>query len=810
LSRRPIQSRTATLPRHGATAAPVSATDKRAAASGPAPFWTRARLGAAVAILLAIHLVLAVTSLVQENPTIDEVIHLPAGITYWQRGTFRLYHHNPPLVKLVAALPVLAWGVEMAPLYRSDSWRDEPPIKAGFAHLFAALNAEDYFELFTRARLVMPLFSVLGGLVVFAWSRRLYGPPAGLFSLALWVFCPNVLAHTRLVTTDAGSAAIGVLATFMFWGYLQSPTWRRAALTGLTLGLAQLTKFSLILLYGLWPLLGAIHLLAQRDRLGIVRRVAIGVGQGALMLFVSVLVIDLGYAFEGVGTLLGRLEFVSRTLTRPVLAADMPRPQHPNVLINSLRKYRVNRFRGTILASLPVPLPAHYVLGFDDQKMEAEGIPQFFLQEELKDLPDGEEVQGYPVYLDGVLSSKSWWYYYLFALAYKVPEGTWAVVVLSLVVTASSRRARASWFDELTLLSVPVVVLGVMSIFTNINLGLRYVLPVFPYLFISAGKLVPWAAGMGDRLRRRLAVGLIGIALAATMAATLAIHPHYLAYFNVLSGGPSRGSEHLIDSNLDWGQDLLGLRRWLDRNAPGERLGLAYFGQINPSIFAYRPGPALDWFLPPPSPGTIARLPLRDRFGPRPARLRPGLYAVSASLVRGLPWRVYDNARWAPYSAGLNAYGYFRKLTPLARVGDSIFVYRVTAADVARLAPLWESGTRGPGRGRIDLAEGRDETGSGVGHHERARACDARVHPGASLDLVVARVRPLSHRGDVGADEDPPELRRQVEASVGPGHRGDRPVPRRLHVAERAQRARCGECRKSTHRRVAPQRPGEL
>ena len=223
--------------------------------------------------------------------------------------------------------------------------------------------------------------------------------------------------------------ALAVLATFVFWLYLQRPTWRRAAWAGVVLGLAQLTKFSLILLYGLWPLLAA-DSPAGRPRSPFAPPTgAIGAGQGALMLALSVLVIDVGYGFEGVGRPLGRYEFVSRLLTRDVRPTDPPRPQLLDTTLNSLRKYRINRFRGTFLESLPVPLPAHYLLGFDDQKMEAEGIPLFFMNERLKGLPEGDEITGYPVYLDGVLSSKSWWYYYLFALAYKVPEGTWALVV---------------------------------------------------------------------------------------------------------------------------------------------------------------------------------------------------------------------------------------------------------------------------------------------------------------------------------------------------------------------------------------------
>jgi hypothetical protein len=417
-----------------------------------------------------------------------------------------------------------------------------------------------------------------------------------------------------------------------------------------------------------------------------------------VILLVSVAVIDAGYAFEGVGRPLGQFEFVSAALARPV-PPGMPRPQVAQAPYDNLLKFRVNRFRGTWLGRLPIPLPAHYLLGFDDQKMEAEGIPQKILEPGIKG-PAGEEIKGYPVYLDGVLSQRSWWSYYLFALLYKVPEGTWLLWVLSLIVLAASpwARARASWFDELCVLAVPAAVLIVISVFTNISIGLRYVLLIFPYVFIATGKLVPWAESIRGRFRRRLAWGSIGLGLGATAAATLAVAPHYLAYFNAVSGGPARGAEHLIDSNLDWGQDLVGLRRWLRAHAPGERVGLAYFGQINPGIFEWRPGEAFEWFLPPPLPGTIRRadpLPRRDRFGPRATRLEPGLYAVSVSLVHGLPWRVYDNTRELPFSAGIDAFGYFRTLTPIAQVGHSILVYRVTAADAARLAPLWDGGEAG-------------------------------------------------------------------------------------------------------------------
>ena len=229
----------------------------------------------------------------------------------------------------------------------------------------------------------MPLFTVIGGLVVFAWSARLYGRSAGLLSLALWVFCPNILAHARLVTSDACSTAMGVAATYVFWRYLHRPTWRWAVAAGILLGVAQLSKFSMLLLYAVWPFLWLLRPMivgrctewigARRAPAYIARGLVHGVGIVAL----SVVTIDAGYFFEGVGIPLGKYEFGSRTLTRPV-PPGMMRPHSENPLLDYTWQFRINRFRGTWLGRLPMPLPEHYLLGFDEQKIETEGMPLSF------------------------------------------------------------------------------------------------------------------------------------------------------------------------------------------------------------------------------------------------------------------------------------------------------------------------------------------------------------------------------------------------------------------------------------------------
>ncbi len=676
-------------------------------------------IGLGVLGLLLLHYALAAASLLQENPTIDEVVHLPAGVTYWQKGTFRLYHHNPPLVKLVAALPVVCSGVVTAPLYDLKSWRSVDPDQTTFAHLFMAANADRYFELFQLARLTMPLFSVLGGLVVFEWSRRLYGTWGGFLSLALWVFCPNVLAHGRLITTDMGSTALGVAATFGFWMYLQRPTWRRAFAAGVVLGLAELTKFSMLLLYAVWPFLWMCHLILVWPRSEWFARLRRGAVHAAAIVAISFLTIDAGYLFEGVGRPLGGFEFGSRTLTTWT-TPGMARPRSANRLFDVVWQFRINRFRGTWLAGVPCPLPEHYVLGFDEQKIETEGVPPLWdravppINEraldrgragdaggepmadsvaallESPEIPD-EQIEGYPVYLNDVVRRTGWWHYYLLTLVYKIPEGTWILVLLSMAVAAATVRSRAMAAQELTLWTVPIVVLFSMSFLTDINIGLRYVLGILPYVFIATGKVAPWILGMTG-LKKRVMGSIAAGCSAFCWSQRRSIRPHYLAYVNRASGGPDRVPARLIDSNLDWGQDLVGLERWCKEKIPNERIGLAYFGQINPSIFAMR-GEPFPWYLAPVRPGTVFQMPMDSKLaatlvGPA-KRLEAGYYAVSVSLLYGLPWRFYDPAplalspAWHAPKPG--AFTYFRELNRIDTIGHSINIYRLSAEDAARL-----------------------------------------------------------------------------------------------------------------------------
>ena len=647
---------------------------------------------------------LATRSLQSETMTVDEPVHLAAGVAYWKTGTFRCYRMSPPLIRLTMAAPVVFLGQPVVEgLFNAPGWATR---QAELAHKFAALNAPVFFDLATSARLTTLPHFILGGLVIFLWAGRLFGTAGAVVGLTLWAFTPNVLAHARLATTDIPTAALMIAATYAFIRSLDHPSTLRALGVGLALGLALAAKFTTLLLPVLWPLIWLLHRVVKPGVPGSSLRQRLApLARGGLTLTVALVVVNALSLFEGTGQRLGSFEFMSESLTRPRGVAD--RKYGPPAIasipdLQVMYDRRINRFKGTPLEHLPVPLPREFVLGFDEQKFETEGIPRAYLDPSATE-EDG--VIGYPVYLDGELRDTGWSDYYVRALLYKTPESTLLLAVVAVIapLASPSLRRRLPWSEMAMLAVVPAAVLASMTLGTNINIGVRYVLPLVPFACVLMGSLGLWWSLQTNRLGRALVGGFLALGLGGTIAETLTIHPHYLAYFNRVSGGPDRGAEHLIDSNLDWGQDLLNLAVWLESHAPEEPVGLAYFGQIHPNLLNQRPDATpLQWFLPPARPDTTNPLALTYRLPEGP--VQPGWYAVSASLVKGLPWRVYDPAGspvYPSHAAGAHAFSYFNTIEPVEKIGHSIWIYRLdqAAADQLEQARLQPPPTPNPASG---------------------------------------------------------------------------------------------------------------
>ena len=570
---------------------------------------------AALVGFLAVHAGLLLNGLRQNFVTVDEVAYLPAGLSHWQTGTFTLYRVNPPLPRALAVLPVLARGpaVDYRHYDSRPGARSEGPVGVDFATRHAA----DYFRLVCLARLAGVAWSLAGALLVFHWSKALYGERAAWVGLALWCFSPNVLAHAQLLTPDVPAAVAGLAATYAFWRYLRSPSWEWAFFAGLLLGVAELTKFTLLVLYAVWPALWLAFFLRRR---GPRPRWA----QLLFLLALSVLVINVGYAFTGTGRPLGEAPFVSRALSGEARGALYGGDSG-------------NRFRGSWAGPLPVPLPEDFVRGVDEQWRDFEA--------------------GWPSYLAGEWRRKGWWYYYLYAFTVKVPLGALALVLWGLALLAARHPSCADWTDELTLALPALAVLALVSWQTGFTHHLRYTLPMFPFVIVSTSK-VGYFLAPGRRT-----AGMVVIALLCWAAvSSLRVYPHSLSYFNEAAGGPENGPNHLLDSNIDWGQDLLFLADWLKEHPEARPLKLAYFGRAGPSLLGIR------YELP--------------AYGPHGGRggdvgPLPGFYAVSVNFVWGMSFPAPDGQGSWEY-VPLHGYEYFKLFQPIAKAGYSIYIYHIT------------------------------------------------------------------------------------------------------------------------------------
>jgi len=592
---------------------------------------------AVVVLLLAVHSAFLAYSAYVHSPTLNEPAHLAAGIRHWQFGEFDLYRVNPPLVRMIAALPVLAAGVKV-----DSSWLyQDPAVRTDFIagdNLIAA-NGERSFLLFMIARWACIPFTWIGGVVCFLWARDLYRSLAGILATTLWCFSPNILAHASLITPDAPATALFVAACYLFWRWLRSPGWEQAILVGLMLGVAELTKTTFIFLYPFLPLLWVLYRFADRAK-SHVRRWA---QEGAMLLVcltVSVFVINLGYGFDGSFTRLGRFQFVSRMFTS----------QEPGTV--------ANRFADTWLGNLPVPFPKDYILGIDAQRRDFEHF-------------------GRPSYLAGEFKDTGWWYYYLYALTVKVPLGVWGLLFM-VVAMRLAKQVRLTppytMRDELVLLFPAVLIFVIVSSQTGFNEHLRYVLPIAPFVFIwisqlacvVVAKLPSPVAGEEPRVRaissywRSWPAVLAGGLLAWSVGSSLWVYPHSLSYFNELVGGPTGGHAYLLGSNADWGQDLRYLKWWQDDHPDAKPFYLAYCGHCDPACLG------LEYSAPPPCVPDTKQMP----------ELRPGWYAISVNFLRGSPW-------YAPDGQGghtvydRNALRYFLSFRPVAFAGTSIYIFHI-------------------------------------------------------------------------------------------------------------------------------------
>ncbi len=436
-------------------------------------------------------------------------------------------------------------------------------------------------RLLEMARVPILILAALLGLLIFVWSREAYGSGGGLLSLFLYAFNPVVLGNAVLITPDLCLAFCCTLTAYFAWRYTHGPRLVHAVAIGCSLGLALLSKYSAVLAAIAVAVVLAAGFLRQRRGAepGRARRAGRDL---ALVLAAAIAVVNAGYLFHGSLQPLRGHEYKSRLFT--------------------------HLQRVPIINALPLPLPEAYVTGLDWQHTVVEdGFRSFFL---------------------GDVSTKGWFHFYLVAFLLKTP----LPFLLLLLLAARRGPGRGMWVLLVMGLAFPLY----FSAF-RLSRGIRYILPVYPLLCVWAGRLLPAVrAHTGRALKMALPVLLVWYA-----GATIAIAPHYLAYISELGGGPGNGIRLLYESDFDWGQELKGLKSFMQQKGI-DRIKLVCFTTADPAHYG------LSYDVPPCE---------------QPPKKTTGLIAASATALQ--MWGCYE---------------WLKEYQPVTKIGYTIFIYDIPPA----------------------------------------------------------------------------------------------------------------------------------
>jgi hypothetical protein len=530
------------------------------------------------------------------NNTVDEPLHIAAGMEWLDHGTYEYEAMHPPLRAVFAIGPRLLGG----------HYHGAPDLmKEGNRILY---DDGEYWRMLTSARVAALPFLALTAVLVFVWARRVAGPLAGLFAVLAYTTLPLALAHAGFATTDTLLAAT-LTCVLLAWGrWLARPAYARAALLGAAIAVSMYAKLSTLLFVGvIVAVTGALWLLhapgtarAQApDRFA--ARLGRAAGAAALAALALVLVLWAAYRFT--------LEPALAAAGRPHLRVD--------ALVGA-----AGLLHDIAYAVVELPIPARNMLL---------GLVELT---QLNDVIPASYFHGRPIEAGAVA-------FFPVGILIKTPIAFLLLMAAGTVLLL--RRALRSDEPLALLPAVAPLLIVAACLPSHINLGMRHVLGAFPLLAVCAGTAAAWlwqswpAAAAWQRVAGRGAVVLL---FGWQLLAGIRAHPDYLAYFNeCCAANPQRW---LVNSDLDWGQDLQRLALELRRRGV-EHVHIAYFGTADIERHGLPPHDALV-----------------------PYRPVQGWVAISEFRVALGAWE-------PPY----DQYGWLRDYQPVARVGSSIRLYNI-------------------------------------------------------------------------------------------------------------------------------------
>jgi Dolichyl-phosphate-mannose-protein mannosyltransferase len=561
-----------------------------------------------VVALLALMGVLLVTSVRQESQTFDESSHLFAGFEYWKHADFGRNPEHPPLAKLLASLPLLSMALKEPPVVPIPYFKGQD-----FVNSSQFLYSGDADGMLLRGRMVIALFSVALGFLVFVAAREMFDPLTALLALGLFAFEPVLLANGALVTTDMPLACLFFASVYTFYRYIKRPSLSRLAICAAAAALTIVTKHSGLLIVPTLVLLACVEIFARRfgsvdevppeawDRRRHLRQFALAF---VVICVASYFLLWAIYGFRYAARP-GQLQMI------PTLASYSAGLKHPlqQAVITFMARHHL--------------LPEAYLYGWVDILL----------------IPGTRST-----FLFGHVFGTGQWFFFPAVFLVKTTLTLLALLLLAPFAGIRDRRR------ELLFLTIPIGFFFGVAIVSMLNLGVRHLLPIYPFCIVLG------AAAAGSLVRRSVAGRVVVTALLVlTVVSAMRSFPDFLAYSNEIAGGPSRTYLVVTDSNADWGQGLKWTKRYLDQHPAPE----CWFDSYNPlvpvSYYGVQCKPLLTGMghlvgIGPPgtTPSTIS-----------------GVVLVSATETSGI--------LWGPDT--LNPYATFRDRQPDAKIGDVVLVY---------------------------------------------------------------------------------------------------------------------------------------
>jgi len=603
-----------------------------------------------VGLILAFMLVVSVFNAWRDSAIFDETAHIPAGYSYLTMHDMRLNPEHPPLLKDLAALPLVF--IHLVFDTTKNFWTTDVngQWEAGHDLFWQEGNAAD--SVIFWARIPIVLLSLLFGLFIFKWGKELAGVLGGLFALTLYAFDPNILGHNHFVTTDLGIAGFMLISFYYFLKFIKNPSWKNVAIGGFFLALVQLTKFSSLMLFPVFGLVAIIYPLTKKNPLGEKKvlpfkltKLGEYLGKSLIAFAISLFVVWLFYAFNNFAMPQEKLAQTINYYFSPGDTANIK-----NVYTN---KVLLTLNQSTLFRPL-----AEYLLGIAMVfKRVAGGNGAYFMGR--------VSITAFPAYFPTVFALKEplvTLFLFLSALLIAFWSNLKGFINCAKKTTrklSCQKTFRDYLRHNIETISMFAFILlyAYISITGNLNIGFRHLFPILPFVYLLTAKTII------DFCQRRKNLPTRIVFLSATFILSLLLiietvvaYPYYLSYFNQMAGGSKNGYRYVTDSNADWGQDLKRLQSFLGEHPEIDKIRVDYFGGAD--IKYYIKDKYLMWY---------------DSKRP----LETGWYAISTNFLQG---SIYDKTKKDP-----ETYRWTQKLTPVYQVGTSMLVYYVSADDLKRL-----------------------------------------------------------------------------------------------------------------------------